>query len=576
MAIARLSVKVGKAGKAAVHAAYIAREGQYAGRRERVEELEATEAGNMPAWARDNPLAFWDAADAYERKNGSTYREFEIALPRELDVEQRAALVRDWVRQELGDRHVYQWAIHTPTAVDGEEQPHVHVMFSERTLDGIERDPEQFFKRYNAKAPERGGCKKANTGLDRETRIEQLKELRGRWQEMCNLYLERAGTEARIDMRSYRERGMDLEPERKMLPSEWRQESRRAQIVEFRQARAEIEQSSKDLADLIPDMQAEIIDLQAERKRRAERPAPDPIQDLLGEAEALLNTGKKATAAKRPVPDALQELVNVDKRTGRRGVSVSRPEPARVPEKASAPVIPPKVPEPPAPTPSVPPPVPPPAQEPKKGPPAWLRKVRADEQRQRAERERDERDRATERETRPGIRHPDKPRWQIERERVLTQAYGDAVDKSLARWYRIEPRGDALVLTNTKATVTDHGDRVTAAAGNDREIKAMIALAKAKGWEKVSLTGAAEFQERAARAFVAAGFGLTDAQLEQRVRRAEQEREAADRARIIADLDRAAAWAEPIERAEKEREREAKDREHRQQQEKNRGKGIGG
>ncbi|MGC9237939.1 MAG: MobA/MobL family protein, partial [Thiomonas sp.] len=136
MAIARLSVKVGKAGKAAAHAAYIAREGRYTSRLERGEKLEAAESGNMPAWARENPVLFWEAADAYERKNGSTYREFEIALPRELTPDQRAALVRDWVRQELGDRHVYQWAIHVPKASDGESQPHVHLMFSERQCDG--------------------------------------------------------------------------------------------------------------------------------------------------------------------------------------------------------------------------------------------------------------------------------------------------------------------------------------------------------------------------------------------------------------------------------------------------------
>ena len=51
MAIGRLSMKVGKAGKAGPHAAYIAREGQYADRLKRGEKLEATEAGNMPAWA---------------------------------------------------------------------------------------------------------------------------------------------------------------------------------------------------------------------------------------------------------------------------------------------------------------------------------------------------------------------------------------------------------------------------------------------------------------------------------------------------------------------------------------------
>ena len=272
MAIGRLSMKVGKAGKAGPHAAYIAREGQYANRLERGEKLEATEAGNMPAWAQSNPLAFWQAADAYERKNGTTYREMEIALPRELDAEQRAALVREFVRQEIGDRHAYQWAIHTPTAADGKEQPHVHLMFSERQRDGIERDPEQYFKRYNAKAPEKGGARKgygpsAGQTLTKAERAAELKELRGRWEAMCNAHLERAGVEQRIDMRSHAERGTGLEPERKQLPSAWRGEGR-AQVIEFRAARAEVAQAAAELRRAVPDTGAEIIHLEAERQRR--------------------------------------------------------------------------------------------------------------------------------------------------------------------------------------------------------------------------------------------------------------------------------------------------------------------
>jgi len=276
MAIARLSMKVGKAGKAGPHAAYIAREGQYANRLERGERLEATEAGNMPAWAQSNPLAFWQAADAYERKNGTTYREMEIALPRELDADQRAALVREFVRQEIGDRHAYQWAIHVPTAADGGEQPHVHLMFSERQRDGIERDPEQYFKRYNAKAPEKGGARKgygpsAGKTLTKAERAAELKELRGRWEAMCNAHLERAGLEQRIDMRSHAERGTGLEPERKQLPSQWRGQGR-ANVIEFRQARAELAEARQELARAVPDARAEVIHLEAERQRRdAER-----------------------------------------------------------------------------------------------------------------------------------------------------------------------------------------------------------------------------------------------------------------------------------------------------------------
>ena len=272
MAIGRLSMKVGKAGKAGPHAAYIAREGQYANRLERGEKLEATEAGNMPAWAQSNPLAFWQAADAYERKNGTTYREMEIALPRELDAEQRAALVREFVRQEIGDRHAYQWALHVPTAADGGEQPHFHLMFSERQVDGIDRDPEQYFKRYNAKAPEKGGARKgygpsAGQTLTKAERAAELKELRGRWEAMCNAHLERAGVEQRIDMRSHAERGTGLEPERKQLPSAWRGEGR-AQVIEFRAARAEVAQAAAELRRAVPDTGAEIIHLEAERQRR--------------------------------------------------------------------------------------------------------------------------------------------------------------------------------------------------------------------------------------------------------------------------------------------------------------------
>ncbi|MGY4044275.1 MobA/MobL family protein [Aeromonas hydrophila] len=265
-------MKVGKAGKAGPHAAYIAREGQYANRLERGEKLEATEAGNMPAWAQSNPLAFWQAADAYERKNGTTYREMEIALPRELSAAQRIELVREFVRQEIGDRHAYQWALHVPTAADGGEQPHFHLMFSERQVDGIDRDPEQYFKRYNAKAPEKGGARKgygpsAGQTLTKAERAAELKELRGRWEAMCNAHLERAGVEQRIDMRSHAERGTGLEPERKQLPSAWRGEGR-AQVIEFRAARAEVAQAAAELRRAMPDTGAEIIHLEAERQRR--------------------------------------------------------------------------------------------------------------------------------------------------------------------------------------------------------------------------------------------------------------------------------------------------------------------
>lgn len=212
MAIARLSVGTGSKGKAGPHAQYIAREGKYAKPDDDLEKLEFTGHGNMPKWAESEPNYFWRMSDEHERKNGSTYREHVIALPRELTPDQRHELILHWIAEEIGDKHAYQYAIHNPPALDGGEQPHAHIMFSERTIDGIDRDPSQYFKRYNAKKPELGGAKKANTGLAHAERKTDLIEQRERWEKLCNAHLAQAGSAARISMKSLAEQGIEREP----------------------------------------------------------------------------------------------------------------------------------------------------------------------------------------------------------------------------------------------------------------------------------------------------------------------------------------------------------------------------
>ena len=75
-------------------------------------------------------------------------------------------------------------------------------MISERANDGIERSREQWFRRYNAKAPEKGGAKKSRTMMSREW----VKDTREAWERAANKALERAGCGERIDHRSLAER----------------------------------------------------------------------------------------------------------------------------------------------------------------------------------------------------------------------------------------------------------------------------------------------------------------------------------------------------------------------------------
>jgi hypothetical protein len=211
MAIGRLSVGVGQKGKASPHALYIAREGKYA-KNEKIEKLEGAGYGNMPEWAAADPNFFWKMSDDKERKNGTSYREHVISLPRELTADQRHELIKDWIAQEIGDRHAYQYAIHNPLGADGGEQPHAHIMFSERLIDSIERDPDSYFKRHNSKKPELGGAKKANTPKMSADRKLELKEQRDRWEKLCNQHLELAGSDARISMKSLADQGIERDP----------------------------------------------------------------------------------------------------------------------------------------------------------------------------------------------------------------------------------------------------------------------------------------------------------------------------------------------------------------------------
>jgi hypothetical protein len=251
---------------AQLHADYIGREGRYGSGLYREQFLHA-EHHNMPEWARDNPRAFWEAADTYERANGRLYTEIELALPRELDQDQQTELVRKFVAERIGERHPVSWAMHTTHALDGGDNPHVHIMFSERTLDGIEREAKVFFKRANTKEPERGGAVKERTWQHKDT----LLELRQSWAETANHALAREGHEARLDHRSLAAQGItDREPEphlgreqtamlRRGEPSELG-----AKVIELREYRERLGEVEREIGET----RGQIIDLQRAREAR--------------------------------------------------------------------------------------------------------------------------------------------------------------------------------------------------------------------------------------------------------------------------------------------------------------------
>ena len=81
-------------------------------------------------------------------------------------------------------------SIHRLAVHHGEgENPHAHLMFSERANDGIARSAEQWFRRHNPKAPDQGGANKSEATKPKAW----LEQTRASWAEQANRALSRPG-----------------------------------------------------------------------------------------------------------------------------------------------------------------------------------------------------------------------------------------------------------------------------------------------------------------------------------------------------------------------------------------------
>lgn len=202
MATYHCSVKHGGVGNARPHADYICREGKYS-TAEMKEQLVYKEIGNMPDFVGEDRLDYWSAADESTRINGRSYEEFEVALPQELSDEDNLKLVKAFIAEEVGENRAYTFAIHSKPAANDRKQRqiHAHIMFSPKIQDGIKRSREQFFKRYNAQDPARGGAKN-DTRFSKLSGNIEVARVRLRWEQMENRAYEEHGLEQRVSSKS--------------------------------------------------------------------------------------------------------------------------------------------------------------------------------------------------------------------------------------------------------------------------------------------------------------------------------------------------------------------------------------
>jgi len=182
----------------------------------------------LPEWVFDRQTLWNMVERAEKRVDAQLYREAEITLPRELTREQHIALVRSFVRDQFVSKGmVADIAIHRPSASDGEDQPHAHVMLTLRRLDagsatGFSAKKERDWNEREdiAKAVAEARKRFNDTGLPEDKVALEAAEARrnvnvwrAEWAGYANRALEAAGSAARIDHRTLEAQGIQREPQ---------------------------------------------------------------------------------------------------------------------------------------------------------------------------------------------------------------------------------------------------------------------------------------------------------------------------------------------------------------------------
>ena len=188
------------------------------------------------SWALDRSV-LWNAAEAAEkRKDAKVAREYELALPCELDATGRRALAREFA-EAVVERYgvAADVAVHAPGREGDRRNWHAHVLTTTRVA-GAEG--------LGAKTRELDVAQTSGPA------VEALREL---WAMQVNRALERIQAEARVDHRSFARRGVAREAERHLGVAasgmERKAEARaRAEVREQEQAREASERPEPERA----------------------------------------------------------------------------------------------------------------------------------------------------------------------------------------------------------------------------------------------------------------------------------------------------------------------------------------
>lgn len=161
-----------------------------------------------PAWAYDRQ-ELWNRVEVAEyKKNAVVAREWEISIPRDIPPHEWESFAKEVAKPWVEAGAVVDIAIHCPPDVNGQPQPHLHIMLSLRKLDpttdsGFSKVKNDDLIQIFESGGRHGGGNRADA----------LKVERERIAVVMNGYLERTDSPRRVSHLSNSARGIDREPE---------------------------------------------------------------------------------------------------------------------------------------------------------------------------------------------------------------------------------------------------------------------------------------------------------------------------------------------------------------------------
>ena len=194
----------------------------------------------------------WNSVEQAEKQdNAQLYREFELALPRELSTEHQILAARKFFRKRVEEGMIVDWSFH-----DKKGNPHVHGISPTRALkaDGSwapkrkqvyvldengDRvpviDPKTGQQKIGAKG--RKMWKRETVESNGWNDTGNAERWREEWAEICNHYLALEKKEERVDHRSYERQGIEQVPTR--------HEGYAARMIEERGGISEIREANR-------------------------------------------------------------------------------------------------------------------------------------------------------------------------------------------------------------------------------------------------------------------------------------------------------------------------------------------